>query len=249
MSMYNIIQKSGLVIAALFTVFWAKNFSVGKLKALAITVATQFMVIMSSVILTWIENDFQNFGAKNAVRGLPLLLLFGLLEAWVFRMDLLKTCDFQAMMIPMAYGLARFGCLAASCCRGFYYLPGTTEYEIAHALTGSYQLPIVVLEAVSSVMISVIIIIYSIKTRFKVTGYAFALYHVLYGSVRFLGEFLRDNEKIITFGPMYGAFTSEGKVAVWGISSLAIWSLAIFAVGVVMFICLRIYHKKHAEIN
>jgi prolipoprotein diacylglyceryltransferase len=75
------------------------------------------------------------------------------------------------------------------------------------------------------------------------------LFHVLFGGTRFLWEFLRDNNKIIKFARMNGALTAEREVAYWGISNRAIWALISFLVGVVMFICLRRYHKRHPELN
>lgn len=243
-NVYESMQIVAVFVAIIFTVCWAKNYGVGKLKALAITVISEFVGFMIVFLLTWIENGFKNFGAQNAVRCYPFLILFGFFEAWIFHMDVLRVCDFQAVLMPLTYGLGHFACLADHCCAGFYYLPDTFEYKIARALTGTYQLPMQVFESVSALIIFVIVVIYCVKTRFKVTGYAFALYHVLFGGTRFLWEFLRDNDKIITIAPMTGAVTVEGKTAVWGISNLAIWSLAILLVGVCMFIWLNKYNKR-----
>jgi len=246
-NVYEITQIIALLIATLFTAFWAKNYGIGKLKAIAIIAISQFVSFMLVFFLTWVENGFKNFGAQNIVRGFPFLILVFWIESKLFDMDFLKLCDFQIVHTPLAYCLARYGCIVENCCSGFYYYkPDSIEYKIAHTLTGSYQMPVQAFEAITSLIIFVIIVVYCVKTRFKATGYAFVLFHILYGGTRFLWEFLRDNNKIIKFARMDGALTVEREAAYWGISNLAIWSLAIFVVGVVMFICLRRYHKRQA---
>lgn len=245
--LYESLQGVALVAATLFTTFWAKNYKVSRLKAFPIAVISQFLGFVLVFLLTWIENGFTGFGAQNAVRAYVFNILFGILEAKLFKIDFLTVLDFQAATIPLCYGIGHFACLAENCCAGFYYQEGTAGYAIAQALTGTSQLPNQIFESVSSLLIFAIIVIIAIKTKFKVTGYLFALYHVLFGGTRFLWEFLRDNEKIIVFGPMTGAKTLGGKEAVWGISSLAIWALAILAVGIIMFVVFKKYHNRNNE--
>lgn len=247
--LYESLQGVALVVSIAFTVFWAKNYKVSRLKAFPIAVISQFLGFALVFILTWIENGFTGFGAQNAVRAYVFNIVFGIIEAKLFKIDLLTVLDFQAATIPLCYGIGHFACLAENCCAGFYYQEGTAGYAIAQALTGTAQLPNQIFESVSSLLIFAIIVFIAIKTKFKVTGYLFALYHVLFGATRFLWEFLRDNEKIIVFGPMEGAKTLYGFDAVWGISSLAIWALAILAVGIVMFIVLKKYHNRSNSSN
>ena len=248
-NLYEIIQGASLVISVGFTVFWAKNYKVSRLKAFPIAITSQFLGFALVFLLTWIENGFTGFGAQNAVRAYMFNILFGFLEAWIFRVDLLTVLDFQAATIPLCYGIGHFACLIPNCCAGFHYQKGSAGYAIAHALTGTDQLPIQIFESVTALLIFATIVVIAIKTRFKVTGYLFALYHVLYGGTRFLWEFLRDNEKIIKFAPMNGAVSSyeNNSIAVWGISSLALWALGIFLVGVIMFVCFSIYHRKRKQ--
>lgn len=246
---YGFIQGLALVVAIIFTVFWAKNYKISKWKAFPICVTSQFLGFLFVFLLTWIENGFTKFGAQNAVRFYPFLLLIGILEAKVFREKILTIIEFQAVTIPLTYGLGHLACLVPKCCGGFHYLEGSAGFVVANALTGTDQLPLQLFESISALLIFVIIVIMAIKSKFKVKGYLFALYHVLFGATRFLWEFLRDNDKIIKFGPINGAtssFESNG-IAMWGISNLAIWSLAILAVGIGLFIGLKIYHNKQEK--
>lgn len=244
--LYELLQGVALMVSVGFTVFWAKNYNVSRFKALPIAITSQFLGFVLVFLLTWIENGFTGFGAQNAVRAYMFNILFGLLEAKVFRVDLLTVLDSQAATIPLCYGIGHFACLIPNCCAGFHYQEGSIWYSIAHSLTGTDQLPMQIFESATALIIFVIIIVIAIKTRFKVTGYLFALYHVLYGGTRFLWEFLRDNEKIIKFAPMNDAISSveNNTVAYWGISNLALWALGIFGVGIILFICLKKYHSK-----
>lgn len=247
--LYGIIQGAASVVAIIFSIIWSKNYNVSKWKAIPICITSQFLGFIIVFLLTWIENGFTKFGAQNAIRFYPFLLLIGFLEAKVFKEDFLKVIEFQAVTMPLTYGLGHFACLIPNCCSGFHYQPGTIGFTIANALTGTDQLPLQIFESVSALLIFVITVIIAIKTKFKIKGYLFALYHVLFGFTRFLWEFLRDNQKIIQFGPINGAtssFESNG-VAMWGISNLAIWSLAILIIGIGLFIVLKIYHNKQEQ--
>ena len=240
-------QMLSMVIAIVFAVFWAKYYGIGKLKAFLISITSQIVAFLLVFVLTWVENGFKNFGAQNAVRAYPFLLLIGLLEAKVFRVDFLRCVDYQAIAVPLSYGLGHFACLARMCCFGFCYQEGSSAYSVAHALTGTSQLPMQVFESVSSLLVFAVIVIVAVKTRFKITGYLFALFQILFGGTRFFWEFLRDNDKLIKIAPMKGAVDSLGQPAVWGISNLALWALAIFFAGVFFMIGLKVYYKKHPE--
>ena len=75
-------------------------------------------------------------------------------------------------------------------------------------------------------------------------GYLFAFFQIGFGFTRFFWEFLRDNDKLIVFGPMKDAVDATGRQAMWGISNLAIWAVATFLAGVLLAVGLAIYHKK-----
>lgn len=244
--LYEVLQIVAMVIAIVFTALWAKFYGVSRLKALLIAGFSSVVCFVGVFVLTWAENGFRQFGAQNAVRAYPFLLLVGILEAKIFRIDLIRCIEFQAVNVPLTYGLGHFACLTRMCCFGFQYQEGTFAYKVAQALTGTNQLPMQIFESVSSLLIFAVIVIVAVKTRFKVTGYLFVFFQIAFGATRFFWEFLRDNDKLIVFGPMKGAVSAEGE-AVWGISNLAFWALAIFVAGVILLICLKRYHKNEAK--
>lgn len=242
--LYEVGQVLGSVITIVFSLFWARHYGIGKVKALLISILSQVLGFVCIFVLTWIENGFQNFGAQNGIRAYPFLALIALLEAKIFRIEFRRSLDFQAIATPLSYGLCHYACLARMCCHGFHYQEGTAAYSVAHALTGTDQLPMQIFEATSALILFAIIVIYSYKTRFKVTGYAFAIFQILFGFGRFFWEFLRDNDKLIVFGPMKGAVDLAHQQAVWGISNLALWAAALFVAGIILFIYLKKNNKK-----
>ena len=95
-------QMLALVISILFTMLWARHYGVGRLKAFAITVTSQLLCFVLVFVLTWVENGFRNFGEQNAVRAYPFIILLGVLEAKLFRVDFLRVIDFQAVSVPLS---------------------------------------------------------------------------------------------------------------------------------------------------
>ena len=245
-ALYEIGQILSMAVANIFTMFWAKHYGIAKLKAFLIALFSTVTGFILVLVLTWAENGFKNFGEQNAVRFYPFMILIALLESKIFHVDLIRCLEFQAVNVPLTYGLGHFACLARMCCFGFHYQEGSVGYAVAHALTGTDQLPMQIFESVSSLIIFAAIVIVAVRTRFKVTGYLFAFFQIAFGATRFFWEFLRDNDKLIVLGPMKGAMNSLRQQAVWGISNLAFWALAIFAAGVILLVCLKVYHHKEA---
>ena len=89
------------------------------------------------------------------------------------------------------------------------------------------RFPIQPIEALTAVAIVVFLFVRSKKKQYEPDGYEYPLMLVLFGSTRFLFEFLRDNDKMF-----------------WGISNLAIHALFMFVVGLIWIIIL--YNKRKA---
>ena len=240
-------QMLAVVLSSLFGIFWAKKYGIGKLKAFLIVVFSQVIAYPAVFLLTWIENGFQRFGEQNAIRFYVFSALVGLIECKLFKIDFKKCIDFQAVIPPLCYGLGHFACLAKMCCFGYHYTEGSLAYKVAHALTGTDQLPMQVLESVSALLVFLIVVIIAFKTHFKVTGKLLGIYQILFCMSRFLWEFLRDNKKIIIFAPMNNAAGVESHGAVWGISSLALWAFAVALAGVILLIVLKIKEKNKGD--
>ena len=242
--MYGIIQALSMVAAVVFGIFYGKKYGIGKGKSFLITLFNVVFGFMAVFILTWLET--RKFGAQNAVRGYCFSALFVLAESKIFRVDFRKCLDFQSFFPSLSYGLGHFACLFPKCCYGFQYNEGSTMYNIAHALTGTNQLPMQLFEAFSALAVFAIVLIVSAKGKFKGTGRMMVLYQILFGAERFFWEFFRDNKKVIIFAPLKDAVSISSREAYFGISNLALWAAAIVIAGIILLIVLNAQDKKKA---
>ena len=239
--MYALINGISYVAALLFVMFYGKKYGVSKFKSSLTMICGMICFLFLLKFLAWAEGGFKSFGAENAIRAyvfLPLLI-YGLSK--LFKTELFATFDLLATGLSIGYGVGHYACIFAGCCHGFQYYEGTTMYKIAYALTGTNMLPLQFLEATSAMLIFAILLVFAKKMKYQTNGRLFCLWYVLFGSTRFMWEFLRDNKKVIVFTPL------EQADGYFGLSSLAIWALLMVAAGVIVYWNIRIAERKKAS--
>ena len=122
-----------------------------------------------------------------------------------------STGDAFAFAIPVGHAIGRVGCLLGGCCFGTEtHLPWAVTYplgsfphlmQISQGLISESSLaslavhPTQVYEILFNIVI--ITILWKMRPIFKVRGSLFRLYLVLYGSFRFLGEFIRGDTMLV----------------------------------------------------
>jgi len=239
--MYNTIQGIAMLIYIIILTLYGKKYGFSKRKSFLLGIIAVVVDYTAILLLTWIENGFTNFGAQNAVRVFVFNPLFLFIVSKLLKVDYRKYCDFNAFPAMMWYGLGHFACLAANCCAGYAYYEGTFLYKVAHMLTGTNMLPQQILESLGALCIAAVLYEIGRAYNFKTKGYMYYIMLILYGSQRFLFEFLRNNEKIIVFGDMA---SSDGVI---GLSSLSLWALAMFIEGVVLLTITVFLDKKREK--
>ena len=239
--MYALIQGIAMVIYMIVLTFYGKyyGFSRGKSFILGVlAVSVDYVVIL---LVTWIESGFQNFGAQNAVRAFVFNPLLIFLVSKAMGISYRKYCDYNAFPGMVWYGLGHIACITEGCCHSFEYAEGTFLYKVAYTLTGTNMLPQQIFETIGALLIAAILLAIGIKYKFKTNGYMYYIMLILYGSQRFIFEFFRDNHKIIVFRRLY---SGNGNL---GISSLALWALAMFVEGVICLGVLYCIDKKRKK--
>ena len=108
------------------------------------------------------------------------------------------------------FGFARIGCIFPGCCHGYPSSWGLYSNE-----AGTVCFPIQIIEIIVSFILALIMWNMHSKERFQ--GKLYPWFLVLFGSTRFVLEFLRDNQKLF-----------------WGISELALHALSCFIVGMIL---------------
>lgn len=237
--MYNAIQGIAMVIYVVVLTLYGKNYGFSRSKSFILgflAVSIDYVVIL---LMTWVENGFQSFGAQNAVRVFVFNPLLIYLVAKAFKIDFRKFGDYNAFPGMLWYGLGHLACIAEGCCHSFAYNEGTFMYKVAYALTGTNMLPQQIFETVGALLIAAVLLGVGFKYKFNTKGYMYYIMLILYGSQRFFFEFFRDNNKVIVIKDMVSA---DGQI---GISNLALWALAMFIEGAVLLTIIVCYDKKH----
>lgn len=239
--MYNIIQGLAMVIYIIVLAFYGKNYGFSRSKSFILgflAVSIDYVLIL---LITWVENGFQSFGAQNAVRVFVFNPLLIYLVAKAFKIDFRKFGDYNAFPGMLWYGLGHLACITEGCCHGFAYNEGTFMYKVAYALTGTNMLPQQIFETVGALLIAAVLLGVGIKYKFNTKGYMYYIMLILYGSQRFFFEFFRDNNKVIVIKDMVSA---DGQI---GISNLAFWALAMFIEGAVLLTIIVCFDKKREK--
>jgi phosphatidylglycerol:prolipoprotein diacylglycerol transferase len=126
-----------------------------------------------------------------------------------------KVMDAFAPGVALGQAIGREGCFAAGCCWGKpTTLPWGVEFgELAHRITGVpvdvHLHPTQLYESFASALL--FLFLYRLHRRKRFTGEVIAAYAVLYGLIRFLIEFVRDDPRGDIFGltSLTGLSTSQ----------------------------------------
>ena len=248
--LYNLMIILSYIALFPFNMFiYGKKFGYTKLKSFLLTAVAIVVLAFLMFFLAWAENGFKSFGDQNVVRVYPFAILIFMLEAKIFNMDFRQLCDYHALWPQLNYFISHIGCIFAGCCHGFRYLPGTAGYKVAQALNflnvlpdTDNMMPQQLYEAFSAGLIFFVLYFVAKKHNFNLGGRLLFIMLTVYGTQRFFWEFLRDNAKVIVFGPMQGV-----ESGTFGISSLALYSVAMVIEGIIFLVAFHIIDKKKAD--
>jgi phosphatidylglycerol:prolipoprotein diacylglycerol transferase len=142
-------------------------------------------------------------------------LLTGVLLIRRYKLPFWKVTDAFAPGVALGQAVGRQGCFAAGCCWGKpTTLPWGVEFgELAHRITGVpvgvHLHPTQLYESFASVLL--FLFLYRLHRRKRFDGQVIATYAVLYGLIRFLIEFVRDDPRgdIAGLTSMTGLSTSQ----------------------------------------
>lgn len=159
-------------------------------------------------------------------------VIFGALTAIYFirkrKIPVWKFADVVSIALSVGLGFGRIGCTMAGCCYGkVCHAPFAIVFTNPHS-AAPLNIPLWPTEPVSSAANFLIaLILYLLYRRRKVPGEIFGFYLILYGTFRFLIEFVRATPKEIL-----GTFSNNQVI-----------SIIMVATG----IAIAIYRRKRAE--
>jgi len=131
------------------------------------------------------------------------------------RRPLLQMGDYAIGAVPLGHAIGRIGCFINQCCYG-----AETAARLHVTVDGVPRHPVQLYEAVANALIFVLMI--QFLPRRRRDGESLALYLLLYGTARFLLEFLRG----------------DARLRWLGLTLAQVVSLALFAVGAALWVLL-----------
>ncbi|MBQ3230286.1 MAG: prolipoprotein diacylglyceryl transferase [Clostridia bacterium] len=222
---YNSFLIIGFLVAFAFNLWYCEKYGISKKQA-CITIISAFSILVIWVyVLSWAETGFKSFGNKDLARGVVYVPLAVYPASRILCIKWKKACDLIAPCVCIFQGISHWGCIFTACCRGF-----ECDWGIYNPALGFNAFPSQPFEAITALVIAIIVVIFAYRRKFETNGLAYPIMLMLFGSTRFLWEFARDNEKIFL-----------------GCSSLALHALFMMIVGIIAFVELKEKENKRLK--
>jgi hypothetical protein len=222
---YNLFFVLGFVSVLVGLVWYGKKLGFPLWKT-AVTVCIVYpLVVLWMFIMFWMESGFTTWGGNNIVRIFIYVPLIGMPVARLLKLDGKKTLALLSFAPLLVHGVSHLGCIFLGCCSGY-----PCSFGIYNPFYQEIRFPIQPIEALTAIAIVVYLFYRAKKRNYLPDGREYPLMLILFGSTRFLFEFLRNNDKMF-----------------WGISNLALHALFMFIVGLVWLVIKNKKTKKVTE--
>jgi len=199
-------------------------------KHLGLSFAKSMLYVAGAVILGYLllrgtSMIFNGGKVKglNFIRIVAFMPISAYLLSRIFSGKFRTVLDYIAPLLAIFHGVTHLGCIFEGCCQGY-----PSDWGLYSNSVETVCFPIQPIEAVSSILIGVVLSVMIIRKKQR--GKLYAYYLISYGVTRFLWEFLRDNEKIW-----------------WNISELALHALIAALLGVVFLVVFSLTSEKQQE--
>lgn len=210
-----------------FVAMWyGKKMGFGVWKGTPLVVIGFSLTYIWMLTMHWIFSGFQTFGGQNHVMTFIYQPLIYALPSKILKIEWKKCCSALAVGTPLVQGIGHIGCIFAGCCEGY-----PSSWGIYNARTQMYHFPNQLIEAIVAISIAIFIMHLIKKNNYKPDTTHYPIMLILYGSTRFLLEFLRSNEKLI----------------LW-CSALAFHALFMCLVGIVALIVIKKKRKIASQV-
>lgn len=198
---------------------------ISRKKTFGVVMIVYPLMYLWMLVQYWVENGFKDFGGQNIVTIFIWVPVIAMITGKIMKIDVKTICCLVAPLITVNHAVGHMGCIFAGCCRSF-----PTERGLYVVNSGMYHFPIQPIEVLIAALIVVTLILIMKKDNYVPTAKIYPINLVLFGSTRFICEFIRDNDKIFL-----------------GCSRLSFHALFMTIVGVVALIIIYKKKKKNSE--
>ena len=223
-TIYQSIVMIAFVVQMIFLIFYRKKYGMTLMQSIIAVLIIYPAAYFLMLVLAWVENGFQNWGANNIVRVYVYTPLICIVAAKVLKKSSGKMIDYIAPSMALQQVIGHSVCPIAGCCQGY-----PCSWGIWNPVTETRVFPNQWLECIVALIIVRYLLHLAKKENYAGTGKVYALFLITFGSTRFLLEFLRDNEKLLL-----------------GISGLALHALFMVIVGTAWMMVLNEKEKQKA---
>ena len=201
-------------VASLIYLYWVfPKYKVNRLRGLGLAACTYLTAYALMLVLFWIITG--RFGGQNVIRVFLFLPFILWLYANTFGVDYKASLDFAAPVLCIAQAFGKIGCTISGCCESRLQV----SWGVYNPYTETRLFPVQIAEGVTAFIVAVTVILMARRKGFRAGGRTMAWMWVLFGSTRVIWEFFRANKKLF-----------------WGLSELALWSVALTVAGVLWLI-------------
>lgn len=210
----------GFLATLIYLYFVFPKYEVKRIRGFCLAACTYLTAYALMLVLFWMITG--NFGGQNVIRVFLFLPLILLLYSNAFDVDYKKSLDFAAPVLCIAQAFGKIGCTISGCCESYLEV----SWGVYNPYTETKLFPVQLAEGVTALIIAITVVLIAARKDFRCGGRTMPWMWVMFGSTRVIWEFFRANEKLF-----------------WGLSELALWSVALFAAGVLWLIL----DKKQGE--
>lgn len=221
-TLYSIINSIAPMLVIPFYFINCKKYKIGLIRGFfAAVIFERYIVYCASGVL-WVEYWITSFTGGNVVAGFPFLVFGPLLLALIFRLPWRSTSDMLAPMPFILHGTYRIACMFAGCCYGY-----ESKWGIYNPYLDRIDIPVQLIEMLISYGIVVFFMIRGKKRKYIADGKLLPMGMIIYGSGRFITEFLHEDVKRI-----------------FGFSATSFYALFMIIIGVVSLLIIGYINKK-----
>ena len=222
---YNVFLVMGLLAAVCFGLWYGKKYNIPVLKVLLLVIMVFVLLLAWTSIHFLVESGFTAQGTNSVVRAMPYLMLMIWPVATLLKIKAGTAYNLFAPLACLYLGIAQFGCIFAGCCGGYPAKWGIYCYRY-----NGPAFPIQIIEAISVLAIFLVMLWRNKKCKYNSDGKSLPIMLMIFGAMRFILEFARNNEKI------------------WlGCSALAFHALFMVAVGIEIYCTIDKRSRQYAE--
>lgn len=193
---YNAMQILSFPAVALVGLVYAKHYGLQRKKGCIYSLAVYVLLFGLMYLIPKVVVLFGLSGSINSSRCFLLVLIPTLIYSRWFKISPLEGCDFVAPGLYIARAIGKLGCVIFGCCHGI-----ACEWGMYSHAAHERVFPLHLIEMLSCVLITVVVLLYSKRKNYNAGGKAYAISMLMLGAVRYLGQF--STEKIFNEQSVY----------------------------------------------